>query len=86
MLVQVLAPLALELRNRLDSGALAGLGRVHLSDGVTVDAERMARIVLADIHRITRDDPPGWLTDNERQDLHDDLLRLLALVTVPVPA
>ena len=86
MQVQLLVPLALELRIRLYSGAFSGLGRVRLSDGVTVDAERMARIVLADIYRITRDDPPGWLTDGERQDLHDDLLRLLALVTLPVSA
>jgi len=35
MRVQVLAPLALELRNRLDSGALAGLGRIELNDGPT---------------------------------------------------
>jgi hypothetical protein len=83
MRVQALAPLALLLREHLDAGALAGLGRVEMSDGVTVDPERMARIVLADLDRIGGWD---WLTDRDKQNLHDDLLRLLALVRQPLPA
>jgi hypothetical protein len=85
MRVQVLAPLALELRNRLDSGALAGLGRIELSDGVVVDPERMARIIVTDVERIIRDGPDVWLTEREEQVLGDDMARLLALIADPVP-
>ena len=77
MTVHTLAQLALELRDRLTGDDLTGLGRIELSDGVSVDAERMARIVLADLGRR---DLPEWLTERELQQLRDDLLRLLALV------
>ena len=86
MRVQALAPLALVLRDHLKADAFAKLGRVELSDGATVDAERMARIILADVDRLARDDPHRWLTEREEQDLHDDLVRLLALVAEPAHA
>jgi len=79
MSFKVLVPLALELRERLDAGAFAGLGRVELSDGTTVNSERMARIILADVEHIARNTHGGWLMEGEEQTLHDDLLRLLAL-------
>jgi hypothetical protein len=75
-----LETLARDLHGALDSGALAHCHRVELSDGVTVNPERMARIVLADIDRLTRTDDRGWLTELEEQRLYDDLLRLLTLV------
>jgi len=68
-----------ELRAALESGALAHRGRVQLSDGVTVDSERMARIILADFERITQGEPEGWLTEQEEYELYDDLRRLLTL-------
>jgi hypothetical protein len=86
MRVQALAPLALLLRERLDAGALAGLGRVEMSDGVTVDPERMARIILADVDRIDRVEGWDWLTEGEEQSLHDDLLQLLTLSRRSLPA
>ena len=86
MQVQALAPLARALRERLEAGALTGIGRIELSDGATVDPERMARIILTDLDRITRVGRSDWLTDREERELHDDLLRLLALVREPFPA
>ena len=85
MRAQALASLARELQQHLNTGALATVGRVELSDGVTVDAQRMARIVLSDVSRIARGHPPDWLTDRERQDLQEDLLRLIASVPASVP-
>ena len=85
MSVQALAPLALVLRECLDAGALAGLGRIELSDGVSVDPERMARIALGELDRIARVAGWDWLTEREEQDLLNDLLRLLALVRQPLP-
>ena len=79
MSVQELFPLALELREALSSGAFARHGRVKLSDGVTVDPERMARIVLVDIERGARDGHGGWLTEDDEHALHDDVRRLLGL-------
>jgi hypothetical protein len=83
---QHLETFARELREALDCGALAHCHRVALSDGVTVNPERMARVVLADIDRLARTDGRGRLTEREAQELHDDLLYLLALAGVPVPA
>ena len=56
MSVQELSALALELRAVLKSGAFAQRGRVALNDGVTVNPERMARIILVDIERVARND------------------------------
>jgi hypothetical protein len=80
---QRLETLARELHEALDSGALAHCHRIDLSDGVTVNPERMARIVLADIDRLARTDDRAWMTELEEQKLYDDLLRLLALVRGP---
>ena len=77
---------ARELREALDAGALAHRHRAELSDGVTVNPERMARIVLADIDRLARTGDRGWLTELEEQRLYDDLLRLLALAGAPIRA
>ena len=57
-----------------------------MSDGVTVDAERMARIVLVDVERIAAGTPAGWLTEGDERVLYDDLLRLLTLARQPVRA
>jgi len=46
--VQGVEPLVRALRAALGSGALARQERIILGDGVAVDPERMARIVLAD--------------------------------------
>ena len=73
-----------DLRDALNSGAFAGRGRVVLSDGATVDPERMARIILADFERSTRDDYSGGLTEDDERVLYDDLLCLLALAQVSV--
>jgi hypothetical protein len=75
--------LARELREACDSGALAHRGRVQLSDGVTVDFERMARIVLADFERIAQGRYSEWITEGEEQELYADLVRLHALARVP---
>ncbi len=83
---QRLETLAHELHEALDSGALAHCHRVELSDGVTVNPERIARIVLADIDRLARTGDRGRLTEFEEQTLYDDLLRLLALVRGSVRA
>ena len=83
---QQLETFARELREALDSGALAHHHRVELSDGVTVNPERMARIVLADLDRLARTDDRAWLTEFEEQKLYDDLLRLLALARGSVRA
>jgi hypothetical protein len=83
---QHLETFARKLREALDSGVLAHCHRVELSDGVTVNPERMARIVLADLDRLARTDDRGWLTEFEEQKLYEDLLRLLALVRGSVRA
>ena len=57
-----------------------------MSDGLTVDAERMARNVLVDIERIAGDTPGTWLTESYERELYDDLLRLLTLAHQPVRA
>ena len=74
-----LESVAHELHEALESGALARLGRVALSDGVAVDPERMARIILADVERSARGQRSAWLTEDEEQKLTDDLLCLLTL-------
>ena len=53
---------------------------------MVVDPERMARIIVTDVERIIRDGPDVWLTEREEQVLGDDMVRLLALIAVPVPA
>jgi hypothetical protein len=83
MSVQELFPLALELREALSSGAFARPCRVEMSDGMIIDPERMARIVLVDIERGVRDGHGGWLTEDDEHALYDDLRRLLALARVP---
>jgi hypothetical protein len=76
---QFMRLLAHELREELESGALARRGRVELSDGVTVSFERMARIVLTDVARIVerRADTPS--SEADEQQLYDDLTHLHAL-------
>ena len=86
MRTQSLISLGIELRGRFDAGDFTGRGQIRLRDGAVVDAERKARNVLADIDRITRVSGWSWLTDDEEQELHDDLLRLLASITGSVPA
>jgi hypothetical protein len=76
--------LARDLREALASGAFAHHGRVELSDGMTVDPERMARIVLADFERINRDGHDSGSTASEQLTLYDDMLRLLTLRRVHV--
>ena len=83
---QQLEILAHELREALGAGAFAHRGRVALSDGVTVDPERMARIVLADLKRISRGGHNSWVTPGEEQALYDDLLCLVALAREMVRA
>ena len=78
-----LAPLARELRACLASGALAARSRVELSDGVIVDFERMARIVLADFERAARATNGNGITEGEEQELYNDLLRLHSLAFAP---
>jgi hypothetical protein len=78
--------LARELREALQRGALAHHGRVELSDGVTVDAERMAGIVLVGVERIAGGTPGSWLSVSHERELYDDLLRLLTLARPPVRA
>jgi hypothetical protein len=67
---------ARELREALESGAFARSDRVELSDGVTVNPTRMARIVLVDFERVARGQHRGWLAEGEEQALYEDLLRL----------
>ena len=81
---QALEPLARELRDALERGALAHHGRVEMSDGVTVEPERMARIVLVDLERIAGGTPGAWLTEAYERDLYDDLRRLITLARQPV--
>lgn len=83
---QQLETFARELREGLESGALAHCHRIELSDGMTVDPERMARIVLADLDRLARTDDRGWLTEFEEQKLYEDLLHLLAMARGSVRA
>ena len=78
-----LAHFAHELREALRRGAFAHSGRVEMADGMTVDAERMARIVLVDVERIAAGTPAGWLTEGDERGLYDDLLRLLTLARQP---
>jgi hypothetical protein len=80
---RVMASLALDLRDQFDAGGFTGRSRVWLDNGAIIDVERKARILLADLDRITQAGGRGWLTDREEQD---DLLRLLALVRAPVRA
>jgi hypothetical protein len=80
----LLESLARELREHLASGALAHRGRVELSDGLTIDPERMARIVLTDSERVTQGRYSAWITEGQEETLYDDLLRLVALARVPV--
>ena len=71
-----------ELQESLASGSLTQRGQVELSDGVTVNFERMARIVLADFGRLMKQTPNHPISDDEQQ-LYDDLLRLHALALTP---
>jgi hypothetical protein len=50
-----------ELRAALPSSALADCGRVEMSDGMTIDAERMARMVLVDLEYVARGTPGARL-------------------------
>jgi len=72
-----------ELREALTSGAFAHCSRVQLSDGVTIDSERMARIVLADFERIAQGTSSTWRIVGEEPELYDDLLCLLRLARAP---
>ncbi len=81
-----LVRLARDLRERLTSGTLAQRGQVELSDGMTINPERMARIVLVDIERVIQGKHSEWITEGQDEILYDDLLRLLALAQVPVHA
>ena len=83
MSVQALFPLALELREALSSGAFARHGRIEMSDGVTVDPERMARIVLVDIEHLAQGRHGDWITEDEEQRIYADLLCLLDLARTP---
>jgi hypothetical protein len=71
--------LARELREALDSGALARRGRVELSDGASVSFERMTRIVLADFARIVKRPPGEPIGEDDEQQLYDDLTHLHSL-------
>ena len=53
---------------------------------MTVDSERMARIVLVDIERIAAGTPGAWLTEGSERELYDDLLRLLTVARQSVRA
>ena len=75
----LLETFAHELREALDSGALAHRGRAELSDGVTVSFERMTRIVLADFERIAKRPPGDPISESDERQLYDDLTRLHAL-------
>jgi hypothetical protein len=68
-----------ELHDALASGALAHCGRVEISDGMTVDAERMARIVLVELEYVARGTPGACLAAGYERVLYDDMLRLLTL-------
>ena len=68
-----------ELRDALSSGALAHCGRVEMCDGMTVDAERMARMVLVDLEYVSRGTSGACLAAGYERVLYDDLLRLLTL-------
>src|SRR5215217_6519653 len=68
-----------ELRKALTAGAFTRRGRVALSDGVTVDPERMARIILVDIEHLAQGRHADWITKDEEQRIYDDLLCLLAV-------
>jgi hypothetical protein len=76
---RLLETFARELREVLDSGALAHRGRVELSDGVSVSFERMTRIVLADFERIAERPPGDPIDESAERQLYDDLTRLHAL-------
>jgi hypothetical protein len=71
--------LAHELGEDLDSGALARRGRVELSDQVTVSFERMARIVLTDFARVVERPTDQQISEDDEQQLYDDLTHLHAL-------
>ena len=72
-----------ELRDALESGVLTHRERVTLGDGVIVNPERMARIILTDYERVRRAAPGGWLVGAELDRLHDDLLCLLSVARTP---
>lgn len=80
MRVEVAEALVHKLRDALDGGAFAALERVTLSDGVTVQAARMARIILTDLQRIAEQPDGGWVAEDEKPRLYDDVQHLLALV------
>src|SRR5687767_11434133 len=82
MRVEVTEALAHKLRDALDGGAFAALERVTLVDGVTVQAARMARIILTDLQRIAEQPDGGWVTEDEKPRLYDDVQHLLALVHI----
>jgi hypothetical protein len=86
MQTQTLEPLDRELRDALERGALAHRGRLEMSDGVTVEPERMARIVLVDLERIAGGTSGAWLPEGCDRELYDDLLRLVMLARQPVHA
>jgi hypothetical protein len=90
MSVEVTEAFIHKLRAALDSGAFAALERVTLRDGVTVQAARMARIVLTDLQRIAEQPAGGWVAEDEMPRLYDDVQHLLALVytttDLPVPS
>lgn len=72
-----LASLARDLREVLASGALTRHGRVAMSDGLIIEPERMARLVLSDFERIVRDGHDSGSTASDELALYDDMLRLL---------
>jgi hypothetical protein len=80
MRVELTAALVHKLRVAFDGGGFATLERVTLSDGVTVHATRMARIVLTDLQRLAEQPDGGWVTEDEKPRLYDDVQHLLALV------
>ena len=90
MSVEVTEAFIHKLRAALDGGAFAALERVTLGDGVTVQAARMARIVLTDLQRIAEQPAGGWVAEDEMPRLYDDVQHLLALVytttDLPVPS
>jgi hypothetical protein len=83
MQIHPLETFARELRACLASGALAHRGRIELSDGVSVDFERMARIVLTDFERVALRVGSDWFTEDVERALYGDLLRLHALTLAP---
>jgi hypothetical protein len=71
---------ARELRGALNAGAFAHCSQIELSDGVTVNSERMARIVLVDFERFVAGTADGRFPDDQVVQLFDDLKRLHSFV------